>query len=152
MKFRPSQINIMQARSKPTAIYNAVLDNIVGASPAKCGRPTIIPSALTAALATHSAMMQVAAEGEASSVKIKSLAEGWVAETKWEGKMNIEYVWRKTCTKHPEILNPVKAKNNEDRQVEWLTYKNIIDWTARAKEFLLSIQMAKDEPGLIREY
>ena len=66
--------------------------------------------------------------------------------------MNIEYVWRKTRTKHPEILNPVKTKNNEDRRVEWLTYKNIIDWTARAKEFLLSIQMAKDEPGLIREY
>ena len=66
--------------------------------------------------------------------------------------MNIEYVWRKTRTKHPEILNPVKTKNNEDRRVEWLTYKNIIDWTARAKEFLLSIQMAKDEPGVICEW
>ena len=53
--------------------------------------------------------------------------------------------------KIPEILNPVKAKVNEDRRVEWLSYKNIMEWTARAKEFLITIEMAKDEPGIIRE-
>jgi hypothetical protein len=49
-------------------------------------------------------------------------------------------------------LNLVRTKINKDRQVEWLTYKNINDWTAAAKKFLTTIGMAKDEPGIIREY
>lgn len=47
---------------------------------------------------------------------------------------------------------PHSAKNNEDRRVDWLSYGNILAWTARAKEFLISIGMAKDEPaGIIRK-
>ncbi len=53
---------------------------------------------------------------------------------------------------HPEIMNPVKAKNHEDRRVDWLTYKNIMEWNARAKKFLIDIGMAVDEPGIIRSY
>ena len=97
-------------------------------------------------------MMQVAGEGEASSVKMKALTEGLVANNKWEGVFSTEYCWRKARKNHPEIMNPVKAKVNEDRRVEWLSYKNVMDWTARVKEFLISIGMAKDEPGEIREY
>ncbi|MBV5280331.1 MAG: hypothetical protein J0651_03500, partial [Actinobacteria bacterium] len=55
-------------------------------------------------------------------------------------------------SQHSDILNLVRAKINEDRRVEWLTYKNINDWTAAAKKFLIAIRMAKDEPGIIREY
>ena len=95
--------------------------------------------------------MQMVNEGEASSVKMKALTEGLVAKTKWQGVFNTEYCWRKTRKNHPEILNPVKAKVNEDRRVEWLSCRNIMDWTARVKEFLISIGMAKDEPGIIHE-
>ena len=80
-----------------------------------------------------------------------SLTAGLVAGTAWENKFNLDYCWRRTRAKNPAILNPVKAKNNEDRRVEWLTYKNIMDWTACAKQFLVDIKMAKDEPGIIRE-
>ena len=45
----------------------------------------------------------------------------------------------------------MQAKSNKDRRVEWLSYKNIIDWTTRAKAFLIDIGMAKDEPGIICE-
>jgi len=48
-------------------------------------------------------------------------------------------------------MNPVRAKHNDDRQVDWLTYKNVLEWNARAKKFLVDIGMAKDEPGTIRE-
>ncbi len=97
-------------------------------------------------------MMQVAGEGEASSIKIKCLTEGLVSQTKWEGVFNTPYCWRKTRGLHPEIMNQVRAKINEDRCVEWLRYKNIWDWLAHTKDFLILIGMVKDEPGIIREY
>jgi hypothetical protein len=103
-------------------------------------------------LAQQSAMMQVAGEGEASSIKIKCLTEGLVSQTKWEGVFNTPYCWRKTRGLHPEIMNQVRAKINEDRCVEWLRYKNIWDWLAHTKDFLILIGMVKDEPGIIREY
>ena len=137
---------------KPRSLRDAVASSRAGLSPATRGRPPTIPLTLCKALAQQSAMMQVAGEGDASSVKIKCLTEGLVAQTKWEGVFNTPYCWRKTRGLHPEILNPVRAKINEDRRVEWLSYKNIWDWLARAKDFLISIGMAKDEPGIIREY
>ena len=82
---------------------------------------------------------------------MKVLVEGLMAGTKWEDKIDPGYLWRKTRACHPEVLNPLKAKKNEDRRVEWLTYKNITHWTTRAKDFLIGIGMAKDEPGLIRK-
>jgi hypothetical protein len=97
-------------------------------------------------------MMQVAGVGEALFVKMKALTEGLVANSKWEGVFSTEYCWRKTRNNHPEIMNPMKAKVNKDCRVEWLSYKNVMDWTARAKDFLITIGMAKDEPGEIREY
>jgi hypothetical protein len=75
-------------------------------------------------------MMQLSSEGVASLVKMKALTEGLVAKTKWQGVFNTKYCWQKTQKNHPKILSPVKAKVNEDRRVEWLTYKNIMDWNA----------------------
>ena len=49
------------------------------------------------------------------------------------------------------MIMPVKAINNEDRRVDWLTYKNIKDWNQKAKEFLISIRMGTPEQGLIRK-
>ena len=94
-------------------------------------------------------MMQVCAEGEASAPKMKATASALIAGT--NHNFSVDYAWRKTRMRHPEILNPVKAKNHEDRRVEWLTYKNIIEWNARAKKFLIDVGMAKDCPGMIRK-
>jgi hypothetical protein len=135
-----------------TSLQRAIESKRAGQSPSKLGRPERIPFQLVAALAKQSAMMQVASEGEASGKKIKALTEGLVTGTKWESAFSTEYCWRRTRSQYPEILNPVRAKINEDRRVEWLTYKNIIDWTAAAKKFLIAIGMAKDEPGIIRGY
>ncbi len=149
----PLQQRSMRACSLPqaTTLREAVAFDRVGLSPVKHGRPEKIPSKFCATLSKQSAMMQFANEGEASSVKMKALTEGLVANTKWQNMFSTEYCWRKTQKNHPEILNPVKAKVKEDRRVEWLSYKNILEWTARAKEFLITIGMAKDEPGIIRE-
>lgn len=135
-----------------TSLQRAIESKRAGQSPSKLGRPERIPFQLVAALAKQSAMTQVASEGEASGKKIKALTEGLVTGTKWESVFSTEYCWTRTRSQHPEILNPVRAKINEDRQVEWLTYKNINNWTAAAKKFLIAIGMAKDEPGIIREY
>ena len=94
--------------------------------PSKLGLPERIPFQLVAALAKQSAMMQVASEGEASGKKIKALTEGLITGTKWESVFSTtKYCWKRTRSQHPKILNPVREKINEDRRVEWLTYKNI---------------------------
>jgi hypothetical protein len=49
-----------------------------------------------------------------------------------------------TRQSHPEIVNPVRAKNHENRRVDWLSYRNRMDWNTRAKEFLVDMGMAKD--------
>ena len=138
-------------RLSKTAVHRATVTNQAGKSPPMRGRPQSIPSALPYAIATHSAMMQISGEGEASAVRIKSTIHALVADTAHANKFSAEYVWRRTRKNHPEILNPVRAKGNEDQRVDWLTYKNIMVWNARAKQMLVNIGMAKDEPGEIRE-
>ena len=49
-------------------------------------------------------------------------------------------------------MNPVKAKDHEDRRADWFTYANINQWTYAAKACLIGIGMLKDEPGIICEY
>jgi hypothetical protein len=90
------------------AIESALLRGDV-VSPLKKGRKVCIPQDLTYALATHSTMMQVAGDGEASAANMKSVASALLAGTKHEGNMNVEYVWRKTRQSHPEIINPVRS-------------------------------------------
>ena len=135
-----------------TSLQQAIKSKRAGQSPSKLGRPKRIPFQLVTALAKQLAMMQVASEGEASGKKIKALTEGLVTGTKWESVFSMEYCWKRMRSQHPEILNPVCMKINKDRRVKWLTYKNINDWTAAAKKFLIAIGMVKDEPGIIREY
>ena len=124
-------------------------DNV---SPLKAGRKVSVPDVLPYALATHSTMMQVSGNGEACAANMKAVASAVIAGTKYDGRIDVEYLWRKTREKHPEIINPVRAKNHENRRVDWLSYKNLMDWNKRAKKFLVDVGMAKDERGLIREY
>ena len=69
--------------------------------------------------------------------------------TEWEDKLKPDVVWRKVRQDHPAIINPSKAISNEDRRVDWLTYKNTNAWMDAAKDYLIAIGMVKDEPGLI---
>lgn len=131
------------------AIFNAIDRGDIGVSPLKKGKKVTVTPLVTKAIATQAAMMQVCAEGEASAPIMKQLASALIAGT--DHKFSADYAWRKTRMKHPEMLNPVKAKNHEDRRVDWLTYQNIIEWNARAKKLLIDIGMAKDTPGMIRK-
>ncbi len=132
------------------AVYNAVARGDIGVSPLKKGKTESVPPLVTKALATQASMMQVCAEGEASAPVMKAMASALIAGT--NHKFSADYAWRKTRQQHPDMLNSVKAKNHEDRRVEWLTYKNIIDWNKRAKKFLIDLGMVKDSPGLIRKF
>ena len=96
--------------------------------------------------------MQISGEGEASRSKLMATLHALVAKTKWDKAFSLDYIYCKMRTEHPEIVNPVRAKNHEDRRVDWLSYNNIIKWNERAKQFLVEIGMAKDEPGMIREF
>ena len=135
-----------------SAIERAVSCGKFGVSPPRRGRPAIVPNQLTYALATHSTMMQIAGEGEASAIKMKTVASALMANTNHKNKVMVDWIWRKMRLQHPELMNPVTAKNHEDRRVDWLTFKNIIDWNLRAKKFLVDIGMAEDKRGEICVY
>ncbi len=96
-------------------------------------------------------MMQASGEGEASSLKMRAIANAITIGTHFENKFSADYLWRKTRVDHPRLILPAKAINNEDRRVDWLTYKNIIDWNKAAKSFLTLIGMGTLEQGLIRK-
>ena len=135
-----------------SAFENAVKRGEFGISPPKRSRKTIVPFNLPKSLTTHSTMMQVSGEGEASWTKLLTTLHALVANTKWDKAFSLDYVYRKMRTEHPEIVNPVWVKNHEDRRVDWLSYNNIMKWNERAKQFLIEIGMAKDEPGMIHEF
>ena len=71
--------------------------------------------------------------------------------TPHENKFSMEYLWRQNRIKHRKMIMPAKAINNEDRRVNWLTYKNIMDWNEKAKAVLISCGMCTEEKGLIRK-
>ena len=133
-------------------LSKAVKDGLAGKSPPKRGRPLKIPVAVTQAMAVHGTMRQVSGDGEASKQFLKATSEALVSGTEHEGTFNHEYAVRASRRRHPELLLPARAKNNEDRRVDWLTFKNINQWTDGVKKFLVGIGMLKDEPGYIREY
>ena len=82
---------------------------------------------------------------------MRRLATAITMGTPHESKHTAAHTWKKTRLRHPEYIKPAQAVENEDRRVDWLTYKNIIDWNARAKKFLVDVGMGKDEPGVIRK-
>jgi hypothetical protein len=82
----PNDIKITKGAIKSTLLWGNEV------SPLKKGRKVCIPNAL----ATHSTMMQVAGDGEASAANMKAVASALLAGTKHEGKLDVEYVWRKT--------------------------------------------------------
>ncbi len=67
-------------------------------------------------------MMQVSGLGEASKKKLMAASEALSSNMAMEGAYNHEYTVRATRKRHPDLLMPVSAKNNEDRRVDRLTY------------------------------
>jgi len=112
-------------------------------SPLKRGRKSRVPFNLTKSLATHSTMMQILGEGEALRPKMMATIHDLADGTKWNEAFSIDWVYRKMRSEHPEMMNPVRAKNHEDRRVDWLMYKNLMTWNARAKKFLIDIGFGK---------
>jgi hypothetical protein len=99
----PSNIKVLRGAIERVMLQGDEL------SPLKPGQNVSVPHDLTYALATHSRMMPVAGDGEASTVTMKAVALAVLAGTKHEGKMDVEYVWRKTRESHPEIINLERA-------------------------------------------
>jgi hypothetical protein len=136
---------------KKTTVYNAIARGSFGVSPLKNGRPRKVLPELTCGLACHAVMMQASGKGEASSLKMRAIAGALMLGTQFENKFSTDYLWQRTRIEHPKMIYPAKAIDNEDRHVDWLTYKNINDWNKRAKEFLIDIGMCTPERGLIRK-
>ncbi len=132
-------------------IQDATKKGQVGISPVKRGRKRLLPSELYQGLSMHVPMMQIAGEGEATARAMVTTTKALTVGTSWEDSVNADYAWRAVRRRHPEVVMPTKAKDNEDHRVEWLTFQNINDWTDAAKKLLIDMGMVKDEPGIISE-
>ena len=118
-------------------------------SPLKNGRQVIVPPELTHGFACHTVMMQAAGKGEASSLKMRAIGKAVTLGMPFENKFSINYLWKKMRVDHPHLILPVKAINNENCRVDWLTFKNIINWNKTAKDFFVLIGMGTPEQGLV---
>ena len=93
---------------KKTTIQDAINRGSFGKSPLKMGRPRIIPPELTHGLACHAVMMQSSGEGEASAIKMRSVASALTLGTAYESIIRIEYLWKRTRMEHPRMIMPAK--------------------------------------------
>ena len=134
---------------RPTNIFMALENGHVGVSPPKQGRPRKIPNAVTNQLAMQAAMMQASGQGEATTSKLTKALTAATTGTKHEGTFNSKYVVERARRDHPHIFQPKQAITNDDRRVEWLTFKNINDWTNAAKKELIDLGVVIDKPGFI---
>jgi hypothetical protein len=114
-KFNESMLSSPNdCKIKQTALHDAVASYCMGLLPSKRGCPKKVTLALCAALATQSAMIQVAGKKKASSVRIRALTNGLILHINWGGAFNTAFSWCKTRQNHPEILNPATAKKSKD--------------------------------------
>jgi len=120
-------------------------------SPVKNRRPSKVLPELTCGLACHAVMMQIAREGEASSLKMRKITAAVTLGSLHENKFSAAHLWRRTRIDHPTLINSSRTINNEDCCIDWLMYRNIIEWNKHAKEFLVEVKMGKDERGFIRK-
>jgi hypothetical protein len=134
---------------KKVTVYNAVQWGKYRVSPLTNGKQVIVPPKLTHGLACHAMMMQAAGEGEASSHKMRAIAMAVKLGTPFENKFSINYLWKKTRVDHLSLIFPVKATNNKDCCINWLTFKKIINWNKATEEFLVLIGMGTQEQGLV---
>ena len=123
-----------------------------GVSPPKLGRKPKVTGDITGQLAMQAAMMQASGAGEAKYSIMKDTIEAMTVGTKHAGTLDPKYTFRKARTDHPEIFNPVKAINDDDRQIEWMSCDNFNDWTNLSKRELLKLKMVVDSPGKISEF
>ena len=123
-----------------------------GKTPPKRGRRPKITKLVTDQVAMQAAMMQASGEGEATTAKLSRALFAATTGTEHEGISIISMPWRRHDVNIQPSFSPyVQAKNDDDRRVEWLTYKNINDWTYAVKGELINLGIVFDKPGLISE-
>ena len=134
-----------------TVITDALNAGRIGVSPPKIVKPVKVVPDITSQFGRGAAMMQASGTGEATYAKMDKKNEALTVGTSHADTLNSKYTFCKARMAHPEIFNPVMAKNDDDRRIEWLTFKNINDWTDAVKEELVQIGMVKKELGIISE-
>jgi hypothetical protein len=80
-------------------------------SPVKNGRPSKVPPELTHGLACHAVMMQIAGEGEASSLKMQAIAAAVTLGTLHKNKFSADYLWRRMRIDHPFLVEIKMGKD-----------------------------------------
>jgi hypothetical protein len=96
-------------------------------------------------------MMQSSVEGEASTLKKRAIASALTLGTAHQNLFSADYLWLRTQMDHPSMIMPARNIYNEDRRVDWVTYKKIKDWNEKRKEFLVSLGMGLPDQGLIHK-
>jgi hypothetical protein len=62
--------------------------------------------------------------------------------------VNCDKILAHICAQSWIPVNPSLANNDDARCFDWLSFKNINDWTDEVKAELIRIKMVIDKPGL----
>ena len=128
-----------------STLYRAVQHGQVGLSPSKKGPSTKIPELLLDVTATHSEVSQVGNGGELRGRDFKRLIGAAVLGTRYEGKFEVNSVWRKLRERHPEKLQAANVATADDARLRWTTYDNLQLWFDDAKADLFASGLAIDQ-------
>ncbi len=133
---REFKLNGRKKLSKST-LYRAVHCGHVGASPLKRGPTPRIPDILMDVIVTHTEVSQVGNGGELRGRDIKRLINAAVTGTKFETKFEVESVWKKLRTRHPDRMQAATKVSMEEARSKWTTVDKLEQWFDDAKVDLI---------------
>jgi hypothetical protein len=88
-------------------------------------------------IVTHTEVSQVGNGGELRGRDIKRLINAAVTGTKFETKFEVESVWKKLRTRHPDRMQAATKVSMEEARSKWTTVDKLEQWFDDAKVDLI---------------
>ena len=136
-------LNGKRKLSKST-LYRALRQGRVGRSPSKRGPPPKIPDILLDVVASHSEVSQVGDAGELRGRDFKRMIGAAVLGTRYERKFQVESVWKKLRTRHPEQVQAGTMVTMDEARSKWTTVNNLQQWFDDSKADLIKSGLVID--------
>ena len=111
----------------------------------KQGPKAQLPPDFFEILAVHVSMKQLEGVNEEKPRTLKALIGAALMNTKFE-HFSTDYVYRKFRSKYPDVVEPTKIMQMEERRGLWGTFKNLNTWFDGSKKCLIQYGYAVDKP------
>ncbi len=97
-------------------------------------------------LAYHVNMMQLEGYQEAKPKTIRAMIAAAILNMPFESNVTKSWIYERVRQEYPEVLNPGRVREIEERRAAWTTYPNINLWFDGIKELLIKTGLVEDKP------